>query len=214
MCVNFISASRRQLLEHFGMDAGDWQWPDQAWQDYQAPILTRHGLRLASYGFIPKRHQPLGVRLSTMNARAETIGELRSYREAWQRGQLCLVPMQAFFEPCYESGRAVRTRIGLADGAPFAVAGLWRKWREADGSISVAFTQITINADHHALMGRMHKPGDEKRTLVIISPPQYDAWLNCRNPEMARAFLTAWPVAGMAAVAEVPDVPSQGSLFD
>ncbi|VEB43066.1 Uncharacterised protein [Chromobacterium violaceum] len=37
---------------------GDGQWPDETWQDYPAPILTRDGLRFASYGFIPKRHQP------------------------------------------------------------------------------------------------------------------------------------------------------------
>ncbi|KUM05153.1 SOS response-associated peptidase family protein [Chromobacterium subtsugae] len=212
MCVNFLPPSRRQMRECFGAEIGDWQWRDEAWQDYLAPILTRDGVRLASYGFIPKRHQPLGARLSTMNARAETIGELRSYRDAWRRCQLCLVPMQAFFEPCYERGRAERYRIGLADGAPFAVAGLWREWREADGSISAAFTQITINADEHALMNRMHRPGEEKRSLVIIEPSQYDAWLNCRNPEAARAFLAAWPAQDMAA--EAPDLPSQGSLFD
>lgn len=66
MCVNFIPPSRGQLREWLGCDPGDGQWPDEAWQDYPAPILTRDGLRFASYGFIPKRHQPAGVRLSTM----------------------------------------------------------------------------------------------------------------------------------------------------
>ncbi|PRP70577.1 DUF159 family protein [Chromobacterium amazonense] len=213
MCVNFQTPSPNQLRAFFAVEPGEGQWQDEVWQDYLAPIITRDGVRLASYGFIPKRHQPAGLRLSTMNARAETIGQLRSYRDAWRNGQFCLVPMRAFFEPSYESGRAVRMRIGLADGAPFAVAGLWREWREADGSVSAAFTQITINADHHPLMKRMHRPGDEKRTLVIVSPSQYDAWLNCRNPETARAFLAAWPAAFMAAEPETPDPPVQGSLF-
>ncbi|AUH50854.1 DUF159 family protein [Chromobacterium sp. ATCC 53434] len=215
MCVNFIPPSRGQLPRHFGAEAADdWQWPDEAWQDYAAPILTRDGPRLASYGFVPKRHQPAGVRLSTMNARAETIGQLRSFRDAWLRCQLCLVPMRAFCEPCYESGRAVRMRIGLADGAPFAVAGLWREWREADGSISAAFAQITVNADHHPLMRRMHKPGDEKRALVIVPPSLYDVWLDCRDPERARALLTAAAGDGLVAEAETPPPSPQGSLFD
>ncbi|MBX9348693.1 SOS response-associated peptidase [Chromobacterium vaccinii] len=94
-----------------------------------------------------------------MNARAETIGEKPAYKGAWRRSQLCLVPMQAFFEPCYETGKAIRTRISLASGEPFAVAGMWREWQEPDGGVSHAFTQITINADDHALMRRMHKPG-------------------------------------------------------
>ncbi|WP_434627387.1 SOS response-associated peptidase [Chromobacterium sp. CV08] len=215
MCVNFIPPSAGQLLRHFGIEAAaDWQWPDEAWQDYPAPILTRDGPRLASYGFVPKRHQPTGLRLSTMNARAETIGQLRSFRDAWRRCQLCLVPMRAFYEPCYESGRAVRTRIGLADGAPFAVAGLWREWREADGSISAAFAQITVNADHHPLMRRMHKPGDEKRALVVVPPALYEAWLDCREPERARALLAAWSGDGLTAEAEMPPPSPQGSLFD
>lgn len=213
MCVNFLTIASGQLREHFGADPGSAQWLAEAWQDYLAPILTRDGVRLASYGFLPKRHQPDGVRLSTTNARAETLGQLRTYRDAWHHGQLCLVPMRAFFEPSYESGRAVRMRIGLADGAPFAVAGLWREWQEADGSISTAFTQITINADPHPLMRRMHKPGDEKRMLVIVSPADYDAWLNCRDPEAARAFLQAWPAEQMTATPEATHPSRQGALF-
>ena len=38
--------------------------------------------------------------------------------------------MSGFFEPCYESGKAERWRICMADGAPFAVAGIWRAWQE------------------------------------------------------------------------------------
>lgn len=127
---------------------------------------------LANYGFLPKRKLPVGTRYSTMNARAETVGELKSYRQAWQRTQLCLVPMLAFFEPCYQSGKAVRQRIQLANGEPFAVAGLWRSWQEEDGQTSHSFTQLTINADTHPRMRRMHKPGDEKRNLVIMTSMQ------------------------------------------
>jgi predicted acyl esterase len=82
MCVNFQTPSPSQLRTCFAVEPGEGQWQDEAWQDYLAPIITRDGVRLASYGFIPKRHQPAGVRLSTMNARAETIGQLRSYRYA------------------------------------------------------------------------------------------------------------------------------------
>jgi putative SOS response-associated peptidase YedK len=77
-----------------------------------------------------------------MNARAENVGVLFNYRRAWQQS-LCLVPMQYFYEPYYESGRAEHWQIGMADGSPFAVAGLWRAWPEPDGVISHAFTQIT-----------------------------------------------------------------------
>ena len=53
------------------------------------------------------------------------------------------------------------------DGTPFAVDGIWRAWQEEQG-YTFSFSQITINADTHPLLRRMHKLGDEKRSLVIV----------------------------------------------
>ncbi|MNV95235.1 hypothetical protein D3C71_1901060 [compost metagenome] len=96
--------------------------------------------------------------------------------------------MIGFFEPCYESGKAERWRISMADGSPFAVAGIWRAWQEEQG-FTYSFSQLTINADMHPLLRRMHKPGDEKRSLVIVKKHDYDAWLGCRDPDLARTYL-------------------------
>lgn len=203
MCINFIPPSPQQLLLHFGQPALDDSWPQETWQDYLAPVMIDTGSDafafLASYGFLPRRHQPPGKTLTTLNARAETVASLRSYRSAWHHGQRCLVPMQAFIEPCYESGRNVWTRIGLASGQPFAVAGLWRDWQEADGSRSYSFTQLTINADQHPLLSRMHKPGEEKRSLAIIPPEHYAAWLREAQPHQALDLLRPYPAAQMVA---------------
>lgn len=205
MCVNFIPPTRQQLRDLFGVDAPELDWPPESWQDYLAPILIDTGNGpssvIANYGFVPKRHMPLGIRLSTLNARTETIGQLATYRKAWHAGQFCLVPMMGFFEPCYESGKAERWRIALGSLRPFAVAGIWRTWTEEDGRVSYAFAQITINADDHPLMRRMHKPNDEKRNLVIIEPEHYQDWLTCRNPELARSWLTNYPADRMVAEA-------------
>ncbi len=202
MCINFTPPTRQQLEEHFQVLVPDREWKAETWQDYLAPAIIDTGdgpfAFMASYGFVPKSHMPPGKRLTTMNARAETIGQLPTYKRAWHHSQLCLIPMQAFYEPCYETGKAVRTRIGMASGEPFAVAGMWRGWQEQDGSTSYSFTQITINADHHPLMQRMHKPGDEKRSLVIIPQDQYEAWLHCRNPEQARSWLVGYPAGLMS----------------
>jgi putative SOS response-associated peptidase YedK len=132
----------------------------------------------------------------TMNARAETVGQLRSFSGAWKRNQLCLVPMTAFYEPSYENGSAVRWGIGMADKAMFAVAGLWREW-ETEAGLEYSFTQLTINADEHELMRRFHKPGDEKRALVIVPQNEWDDWLNCTDTEYARSFLRHFPATNM-----------------
>jgi putative SOS response-associated peptidase YedK len=195
MCVNFQPATRQQLKSHFKAPIQTREeWKAETWQDYAAPIIVgdengRHSL-LALYSMIPKKHIPTGAkRYTTMNARAETIATLRSYSASWRKCQFCLVPMLAFFEPNYESGKAERWKISMVDGSPFAVAGLYRAWAEPDGTTSYSFTQITINADDHPLMRRFHKPGDEKRSLIILPLDIYDDWLNCRNPEIARSFL-------------------------
>jgi putative SOS response-associated peptidase YedK len=212
MCVNY----RPPLPEQMDMVLGvlvdlykDWDWPNETWKDYQAPILragagvdgrSARELCLASYGMVPRRHIPAGVKpFDTMNARAESLGEKRSFAPAWRRTQLCAVPMTCFYEPNYESGRAERYGIGMQDDAVFFVAGLWREWREADGGLGTSFTQITINADEHPLMRRFHKPDDEKRSLVVLPGEDVDAWLQCRDPELARSFLRHYPAEAMKA---------------
>ena len=213
MCVNYLTPGRRELADHFGIQPPEENWKEEVWQNYAAPIIVDRGqgpeALLANYGFVPKSHLPPGVRLTTMNARAETAGQLRTYRHAWHAGQFCLVPMQAFFEPCYATGRAERWKIGLASGGPFAVAGLWRSWEEADGRTTHAFTQLTVNADYHPLMRQMHKPGDEKRSLVIIEPEQCAAWLENRDPELARSWLTLLPAASLHAEPAPRTAPSR-----
>jgi putative SOS response-associated peptidase YedK len=230
MCVNY----RPPLPEQLDMVLGilvdlyrDLDWPGETWKDYQAPILRldqdrRRVLDLASYGMVPRRHIPPGVKqFDTMNARAESLGDKRSYAPAWRRAQLCAVPMQCFYEPNYESGKAERFGIGMRDDALFYVAGLWRQWAEADGQVGSAFTQITINADEHPLMRRFHKPGDEKRSLVILPPDEVGDWLACRGPEEARSFLRPFPAEHMKAWAAPKEPkkkieeqgPTTGSLF-
>ena len=207
MCINF-TPTRKEQLQHFRTHAvPEASWDEETWQDYDAPIIChdQQGNRqalLGKYSMIPKNKMPPGVkRYATMNARAETLGALRSYAPSWQTGKLCLVPMQHFFEPNYENGQAERWRIGLHDTSDFAVAGLYKEWPEADGSVSYSFTQITINADEHPLMKRFHKPGEEKRSLVILAEEDFDDWLSCRDPEFARAFLQPFPAEQMFAEA-------------
>ena len=93
----------------------------------------------------------------------------------------------------------MRWRIRLAGSEPTAIAGLWRAWEEPDGAPSLSFTMLTLNADEHALMRCFHKPGDEKRSVVIIRPHEYEDWLSCRSTDEARSFLQLYPAEEMHA---------------
>jgi putative SOS response-associated peptidase YedK len=53
---------------------------------------------------------------------------------------------------------------------------------------------LTVNADHHPVMNQFHKPGDEKRTPVILSEHQFDAWLSADETHaMAMMNCTVMP---------------------
>ncbi|KVM99935.1 hypothetical protein WT67_29545 [Burkholderia stagnalis] len=60
-------------------------------------------------------------------------------------------------------------------------------------------SMLTVNADGHGVMGRMRKPGDEKRSVVILRPADYDEWLRTKDLEAARAILQLFPAGEMSA---------------
>ncbi|CAE6901723.1 SOS response-associated peptidase [Paraburkholderia domus] len=205
MCTNYEPAQADLFGAFTDFPVPNFDYPRETYKDYLAPILRmRNDERStdpASFAMVPRKHIPPGVKLfDTMNARAETIGEKRSYSGAWKKLQLCLIPCSAFYEPNYETGKPVRWSIGMASGRPFAIAGLWREWQEAEGT-ALSFTMLTVNADNHPLMKRFHKPGAEKRSVVVLRPEEYDDWLGSRTVDEARSFLNLFPADDMAAVA-------------
>ncbi|ALD90318.1 ATP synthase I [Cupriavidus gilardii CR3] len=200
MCNNYRPTQKQLLRDVYGVVPPSMDWKPETWPDYLAPIIRSDatGQRdcvLANFGMVPKDRIPQGVkRFDTTNARSETIGERRTFSGPWKAGQLCLVPMESFYEPNYEHGpKSVRYRIWLKDEPTFAVAGLWRDW--PDGMFS--FTMLTVNAEQHPIMKRMHAPGKEKRSIVIVPREGWDDWLRCRDTEMARSFLGLYPAERM-----------------
>lgn len=126
-----------------------------------------------------------------INARSETVTTSNNFRDAWLNGQRCIVPVMAFFEDDWRSGKAVPTRIARVDGKPMGVAGLWERW-EKEGVEIVSFTLLTVNANSHALLHRYQQNGNEKRMPAILGEGAYAAWLSAR-PEKAREFMRAYP---------------------
>ena len=118
---------------------------------------------------------------------------------AWLGAQRCIVPMMAFHQDDWRSGKAVPTRIARVDGKPMGIAGLWERWSGAQGEEIVSFCLLTVNANSHALMHRYGQPGSEKRMLAILNEGAYGAWLNAPHPEKARDFMRAYPAQGLTA---------------
>lgn len=133
-----------------------------------------------------------------VNARSETVSTSKNFYDAWTQGQRCIVPMMAFIEDDYRTGKAVPTRIARVDGKPMGVAGLWECWTGADGQIIISFTLLTVNANSHALMNRYQQPGSEKRMPAVLNEGAYGAWLTA-HPQKAKEFMRAYPANWLTA---------------
>lgn len=71
-----------------------------------------------------------------------------------------------------------------------AIASIWDTWTDTEsGELIVSFSMITIDASAHPVMSRLHKPEEEKRTVVPLRPELFDQWLNA-TPEIAKNLLT------------------------
>ena len=146
---------------------------------------------MARFGLIPSWAKEESFGRKTYNARSETVTDKPSYRYAWQNRHLALALADSIYEPCYESGKAVRTRIRQTNQEPMAIACIWDVWSEPHtGERIVSFSMLTINADQHPLMSRMHQTGEEKRTVVPLRPEFFEDWLNA-SPQIAMQLLHA-----------------------
>lgn len=216
MCTNFIPSARVDFLEQrlgpvASLPVGAASWPAETFPGYATPVVVRSGqgsvaLQVAQFGLMPAwskdAQHARELSRGTYNARSETAAIKPSFRHAWAGRQWALVPMECFFDPCWEDaaangGRAVRWRMSMPDGEPFAVAGLWERWTDkASGEQADSFTLLTVNADGHPLMGRMHRPGDEKRMPVIVPPGRYADWLDA-SPQQVMEFMQCFPAQEM-----------------
>lgn len=198
MCTNYRPGARDLLAERLGGVGPGFDYVDEAFPGYAAPALRHRAASAggagpewmkACFGLIPYWSKDTKIARMTYNARSETAPEKPSFRQPWSRRQWCLVPMECFYEPNYESGRSVRWRIERHDHAPFLVAGLWDRWiAPSTSEVVFSFSMLTINADAHPLMRRFHRPGEEKRSLVVIDEARIDDWLNA-SPDQARSLL-------------------------
>lgn len=198
MCTSYEAPGQLEFEAFSLFPNADFEYRKEIYKDYLAPIFRRtaDGLQTdaATFGLVPRNRIPAGVKVfDTMNARAETVGEKRSFSGAWNRLQLALIPCQSFFEPSYETGKAVRWRIGMADDTPCAIAGLWREWATQAGETALSMTMLTLNADDHPLLSKFHRPGVEKRGVVVLPPTHYNDWLACKSTDEARSFLRLLP---------------------
>ena len=212
MCSHFQAINDRARLEkEFGAKMPPSHGVHDVWPTYQAVFIRRPPEADVGDEAVPDREALAGVfglipawakddkfARRTYNARSETAATLPSFRDAWRKGHKCIIPAEAIYEPDWRSGKARATRIVRSDGGAFGVAGLWSAWKSPAGDWIFSFTMLTINADDHLLMRNFHKPGDEKRMLVILPEASYDDWLTAPVAR-SMAFMRQYPADQLVA---------------
>ncbi|CAM5564179.1 SOS response-associated peptidase [Eoetvoesiella caeni] len=166
---------------------------------YDDAIPEREAI-VGRWGMVPASAKAINEKLSTFNAKTETADKLYTFRGAFHRGQRCIIPARAIYEPDWRSGKAVATRFTRTDGEPMGIAGLWDQWISAGGEAMESYTMFTISAADHDLFKHYHRPEKEKRQVVILPAGAYDDWLHC-EPSQTKDFLRAYPADRLTATA-------------
>lgn len=195
MCTRYISPDEAALESAWRVGRGNpWRGPQKdIFPGYLAPFMRaardstgpEREWVVGQWNLIPWFAKEAKLKFATCNARSEELSAKASYKLPWARGQRCIIPAQSFFEPNWETGKHIPWRFRRVDGAPWGLAGLWNTWIDKQtGEVHESYTMLTLNADAHPLMNRMHRPDpkraadmQDKRSVVPIAFEDVDAWL-------------------------------------
>jgi len=154
----------------------------------------RHAVDFFLWGLIPSWAKDPAIGNRLINARAETLGEKPSFRNAYQRRR-CLILSDGFYEWRKTPGQRAKTPhyIRMKTGQPFAFAGLWEQWFSPDGSEIKSATIITTEPNE--MIAQLHN-----RMPVILPRGQYARWLAPapRSPGELQPLLVPYPAGEMA----------------
>ncbi|MFZ2653182.1 MAG: SOS response-associated peptidase family protein [Burkholderiaceae bacterium] len=193
MCNRYVSPDAGDMERYWHLGARSPWRASEVFPRALGPFIRRNArasepqreLVVGQWGLVPWFAKTSKLSYSTNNARFEDIETKASFKQPWQYGKRCIIPALSFDEPNWESARCVWWKFRRADGAPWGLAGLWNAWTDrVSGEIVESYTMLTLNADEHALMKRMHKPDPElaphqqdKRSVVPIEFDDVDQWL-------------------------------------
>ena len=145
------------------------------------------------WGLIPfwAKDRSIGSRM--INARAETVVDKPSFRDAFRRRR-CLVLADGFYEWRRTGSGKRPMRVALRSREPFAFAGIWSMWKDTEGNPIPTCAIITTSANE--LLSPIHH-----RMPVILPREMEGLWLDrsIQDPGALRGVLTPYPDDAMEA---------------
>lgn len=211
MCGRYsLFAPPEELEERFGATfAEQFQPRYNAAPSQSLPVIaddSRNTIGTKEWGFVPPwadQRSDFGF----INARAETLDEKPTFRDAFARESRdgfrmgrCVVPADGFYEWVEESGGKQPYRVALPEDRPFAMAGLWAQWQPPQ-------TQTGLDAfGGGGDAGATDPDTVETFTIVTTEPNETVAALHHRmGVILDDSEIDTWLTADTATAAEVLD---------
>jgi putative SOS response-associated peptidase YedK len=130
--------------------------------------------KMMRWGLLPYWAKDEKLSYSTFNARSEEFRTKPAFRDAWKRGQRCLVVTDGFYEwkKLGPKGKVKQPfAIAIADGGQMVMAGLWDRWKDLKSANEVLSCTV-ITCGPNADMATLHD-----RMPVILAETDWPKWL-------------------------------------
>ena len=135
----------------------------------QNPKERVRELSLIRWGLIPSWAKDSSVAAQMINARSETASTKPAFRDA-MKSRRCLIPADGFYE-WQRTGKGKQPYcFEVSEGALFAFAGIWDRWRDSGGHTVETCSILTTTPN--ALTSAIHE------RMPVILEPGYDLWLD------------------------------------
>lgn len=174
------------------------------------PVITNdepETIDLLKWGLIPQWADDASIGNRLINARAETVAEKRSFRDAYEKRR-CLVLADGFYEWTDTDDGKQPYRVVLDSRKPFAMAGLWERWNppqkqtglnefgegRPDSETDPIETFTIITTEPNETVEKLHD-----RMAVVLRRDDEERWLAGDGEELLRPYpaeeMDAYPVS-------------------
>ena len=177
----------------------------------QIAVVANHAgepkLEFFMWGLVPMWADDPKIGNRMINARSETLASKPAFRDAYNKRR-CLILADGFYEWQDPSGGGAGTSTGkskkvkkipywfrLKGGKPFAIAGLWERWRpKGSKTDDPLLSCVILTGQPNEIVRPVHD-----RMPVILLPEKFAQWLdpNPKKPEELDALLKPYPAEEM-----------------
>jgi putative SOS response-associated peptidase YedK len=177
------------------------------------------------WGLIPSWAKDAKIGSMMINARADTVATKPAFRAAF-KARRCLVLANGFYEwqaPASGAAKGAKKQpyrivlgdppvAGAAHARPFALAGLWERWRDPAAAKDVppldTFTIVTTDAA--PAIAHIH----ERMPVMLTRREEFEAWLDAEKTPPAEAQKLLKPYAGADLAAYTVSTKVNNARYD